>query len=841
LYYQKPPFSTNEVFLGSKGGVSQLVDHGPEGVRPGYQGEPWRIKQQAKNIKVQKETWNKIAEAMLKADTTGNFEYMMSNIETQKKVHEGKVRYEKGMLSKNMQNVIYGGKRGEKYLYPLAQNDTALKYIANKLKEADPANFGGDVDRVLDILEESKDFSQESTRLTWQEKKLAESSKMRDQFAKGEKWMMDNGHRFDDPAKFEAAYIKRFGRNNAFIKAINNKTHHYFSPDFNVDIVGAKTFVGEGSKLNKKLGKNIFSAVIYHMNEDVKNSITAEFKKALSGDVPTVKYQARKTLSQSPLLKKFGLDKEIRGPISRLIIKEVGDKMYDNIQTFRKPRIGTWGLLNYLEDVVDPKYKGAITEAKKALDYAVKNKWPEAKKALKIADNINWDHKVSSFLIDAGYADKLEYAKLQPTTEHFNKKIKRDQFDKPMGRLIKEYENAPASKKGSVIQKMQDLKDNFSRKYGGYMRDVTITADKTGKPIFKSQVGPLTKKTDVVKSLQTSLAQEKGYKTWGKDWNKIIKSSKAKTMAKALELAGIPICSDQLAKASGGRIGFAEKVCGMEYAKQNEDAFMKKVARNGRAAAMFASGKIKPFLMQAKNWGKVNMGPTGWIGGELLIVGLGTAWDMSKGKGWKEAMDNWTGLGGHFGQAEKRLKQIGIEQGYSEEQINDAMKIGQLMDLSTEAEEKQWELEQIQEQQDIGGTARYKTDPKRRFARPRGYLRGEYQDPKFVRDLKTEVPKIWEEGSELYKSLKDFDFSTELYSEMQQRKKREEYDKMMRLRSKPMHLAYGQQFPVSGKPEYKPWTPSYAGGGLANLTRTVAPDSGPVSRGLRSLYIDDMD
>jgi len=31
------------------------------------------------------------------------------------------------------------------------------------------------------------------------------------------------------------------------------------------------------------------------------------------------------------------------------------------------------------------------------------------------------------------------------------------------------------------------------------------------------------------------------------------------------------------------------------------------------------------------------------------------------------------------------------------------------------------------------------------------------------------------------------------------------------------------------------------GGGLANLTRTVAPDSGPMSQGLRSLYIDDMD
>ena len=32
-----------------------------------------------------------------------------------------------------------------------------------------------------------------------------------------------------------------------------------------------------------------------------------------------------------------------------------------------------------------------------------------------------------------------------------------------------------------------------------------------------------------------------------------------------------------------------------------------------------------------------------------------------------------------------------------------------------------------------------------------------------------------------------------------------------------------------------------AGGGLANLTTTVAPDSGPMSQGLRSLYIDDMD
>jgi len=49
LYYQKPPFSTNEVFLGSKGGVSQLVDHGPSGVRQGYAKVP--ISERSKELK----------------------------------------------------------------------------------------------------------------------------------------------------------------------------------------------------------------------------------------------------------------------------------------------------------------------------------------------------------------------------------------------------------------------------------------------------------------------------------------------------------------------------------------------------------------------------------------------------------------------------------------------------------------------------------------------------------------------------------------------------------------------------------------------------------------------
>ena len=318
----------------------------------------------------------------------------------------------------------------------------------------------------------------------------------------------------------------------------------------------------------------------------------------------------------------------------------------------------------------------------------------------------------------------------------------------------------------------------------------------------------------------------------GKNWSKAVNNSKAKMLAKALESAGITdICSTQLVKkAGGGRIGFASKKCGVAFAAENPDGFMKAAAKNGEAAKLFKSGNIAKHLMKAKNWAKSNMGPTGWIGGEILVVGLGTAWDMSQGKGWKEAMDNWTGLGGHFGQAEKRLKQIGIEQGYSEEEINDAMKIGQLMDLSTEVEEKQWDLDQIQEQQDIGGTARVKYDPRL----PGAYkpIQGRYQDPKRIRELKAKVPKMWEEGTEIYESLKDFPTSEAIYGSITGAKELEEKEKKSKI------VDWLTRHKILPEKDWMGDTRGYASGGL---TRTVARDSRPMEQGLRSLYINDKD
>ena len=432
-----------------------------------------------------------------------------------------------------------------------------------------------------------------------------------------------------------------------------------------------------------------------------------------------------------------------------------------------------------------------------------------------------------------------DYSKVEDLVAGHNEKIEEFYTNNPKAKNVKLQEFPWDSKNKRFLKPKEVFESQYNALKGDYK---TIPSEiRKGMEQFHRETG-LSINPGTRTTLEKSASDVKAL-TQGKAWNKAIKSSKAKMLAKTLELAGITdICSSQRA-ATGGRMGFAEKVCGVKFAEQNEDAFMKKAADHKRAAGLFKSGKIRPFLMKAKNWAKANMGPTGWIGGELLVVGLGSAWDMSQGKGWKEAMDSWTGLGGHFGQAEARLKEIGMEQGYNEEEINDAMKIGQLMDLSTKAEEKQWQLDQVQEQQDIGGTARYKSDPGIRFMGEKGYVRGKYQDPKRIRDLKTETPKMWEKGTELYESLKDFGSSTELYNEMQQKKAREEYDQKMKLRD--MFRPGWQQFDVSNIPvEHKPWTPPYAtggragymGGGIAAIRRPNAIP--PKRQGLRSILIN---
>ena len=183
------------------------------------------------------------------------------------------------------------------------------------------------------------------------------------------------------------------------------------------------------------------------------------------------------------------------------------------------------------------------------------------------------------------------------------------------------------------------------------------------------------------------------------------------------------------------------------------------------------------------------------------------------------------------------------------------MKFGDLINLDQEAQDKEWELEDLLEQQDIGGTARVKYAPKEPGAfKP---VQGKYQDPESLRDLKKDVAGIWDEADALYYSIKNIPTSATLYQELQDRKKHEELNRRKRKQLEYSERIFpGQQIaiepPSSIDPfEYSPadprytgafteWTPdSFAGGGMAGIRRpdAVPPLSGPDPQGEGLSYL----
>ena len=183
--------------------------------------------------------------------------------------------------------------------------------------------------------------------------------------------------------------------------------------------------------------------------------------------------------------------------------------MYKNIQTLRVPYNSSVDMLEYYASKASSKYKKMFTETAEAMKHAEAKLWPEAKKSLNIADKIMWEHKVPSSFIDAGYADEINRAKVVPTSKNFNMEIKMREFDSPMMRLFNKYKNAQPFEKKGILEAINKKKEDFSRKYGRYLDDVSIDVDKKGNLKMSSTAEVVTKDTDLAKSLKTSLAQEK--------------------------------------------------------------------------------------------------------------------------------------------------------------------------------------------------------------------------------------------------------------------------------------------------------------------------------------------
>jgi len=477
----------------------------------------------------------RIAEAMQQADIHDDLEYLMTDKKSSKvkeKYFNRKQKvYKKGMLQAG--DIIY--------INQLERNTDDLIFIADQL--------GEDVDWVLDKLDERIDFRDFARTEKDIMKEGISYKKPRNDYLKVENWVQKNAKKYSTPDSFEKALRKRFGNKNQFIMDMgSNKTRvtSYFSDDFKRMMFNA----GPETQIVPSHLKQFVKSSLYNFNPKIKAKVTEELKGIFNAEnLPKLRTEARKMIRNNKTLAMFGMDKGITGPFPKVIQAEIGKELWTDLKNFRHPRVGTAEMLRAFSDLVPPEFKPMFQETIKAINYSKNNQWQKAKDTFGLADDIAWDHKVPSSVIDKGYADIVEYTKVNPTSAHFNERIKNAQFDSKINRLIKKYEGVNTlDQKVGIVEEMNKVKSNFNEKYGNYLGEVDIKLDKKGNLRFSSTAQPLTTKMDRVKMLGTSLQQEKlGKESIKKSFTpeSRLKSKKvmvASTLDKFLKSKGEDIC-----------------------------------------------------------------------------------------------------------------------------------------------------------------------------------------------------------------------------------------------------------------------------------------------------------
>ena len=348
-------------------------------------------------------------------------------------------------------------------------------------------------------------------------------------YEKAEKWILRNSKTYVDPENFYNAFVKKFGKDNHLVQAIEGKlttitdatrknkrgmVKSNFSDDFMTEVLGQATSK-KGARASVPIEnlKDLFRTTIYTNNPDVRQRILDTFTDIIPETLPgkTGLLELRESLTTDPILKKYNLNGAIRGPIAKLLANDLNQITLEDIANFKKPIVGTTDILRFLGTRVDPKYKSMFEEATKAITYAQQKQWPLAKKAINSSQKIQFDHKIPVALIKDGFADDIDYIKVTPTSKKFNAEIKRNIFDRPLKTLANEFKlkTTTLDRKAEIFEEMKFLRDKFNKKYGNYLDSININFNKkTGDIKFTNIDKPVTKKTDLVSSFADSLKKE---------------------------------------------------------------------------------------------------------------------------------------------------------------------------------------------------------------------------------------------------------------------------------------------------------------------------------------------
>ena len=428
---------------------------------------------------------NKISDAFLKADAKDDISYLAS-----------KNKYNKnGMLSNSEVS----------FLSRKINSPTGVQELVDKT--------GLKADQILDMLDERQSFIELDLipEMATTSKKL-HSQSINKSIDQGEDWLIKNSKNYDSVKDLKKGFTRVFGQDNPLLR--KSLRSSYGMPKLNPLFFEekTKTYQSHGKPAfiyGEPEMKNLFEASLYNFNPTVRDKVLNELNDILPKEKITEnkKYDLRKKFQDSEVLSEFGINKGLKGPVTRLLIKDLGDNIVNDINFIRYPRTEVGHYINYLKDKVDPKYKKQFNLVNDALNDIKKNNYNGAKNKLNIVENINFDHKVPKYLIDAGYADELEYIKLNPVGENFNQLVKRDSFDKPMARLSRKYENTNVpEEKAKIIEDMNNLKDNFNKRHNDYLSDINIK-EVDGKLNISSAAKPMTSSDELIQTLEKNVKE----------------------------------------------------------------------------------------------------------------------------------------------------------------------------------------------------------------------------------------------------------------------------------------------------------------------------------------------
>ena len=525
--------------------------------------------------------------------------------------------------------------------------------------------------------------------------KVAEKQKLRFQeseFGKRIQWIANNGKNYSDPEKFKTAYEKHFKHKIGSKKDVlfnfdkgapglkkgtdNVKLINYRQVD-NMTFPGSKS-VQPLSTITKGFSEDeLFKASIIQNNPEIKKQFKTLFKdihknvsvySELGPEGIVEKLNKGKLLNDFDFIKSTVIgNREIGGVHSGIVraslLNAVGvpTEHLTSYQSVRKPLMAVSQIIENLKNPSKAKEFGisptTATKIRGQLENFLegeKNLRADIKKInTQIGDvkfnnifgGVNFEHTLAKqFGKDYKYLPRNYLLKGQFTSQAFNM-MKKDAFDLPLIRLMKQYEQGKVS--GA---KVQAFIDDFNAKTNNYA-DFKFDVDKGKLGYISDSVNyDLTRYNDPNVARQElidniKLTQSKTFQTGmsktlpdSKNQLKLFRSKQGKEMLALLEKLG---CG----QAAGGRILFSN---GTPGATMTECAFEGKKKLNKGMSVGFdkTEGDLAKKILQAgRGLGNIFalknlLGPAAvgfTVAAEAGLIG----YDMlSSGKSFREAVGN---------------------------------------------------------------------------------------------------------------------------------------------------------------------------------------------------------